>query len=52
MNGNGFQAVMAKAALRVRGVLDDTSMRLPNVGPGPEEFSRVENGMRAAGLLH
>ncbi|MCH9275294.1 4-hydroxy-tetrahydrodipicolinate synthase [Bifidobacterium amazonense] len=51
MNGNGFQAVMAKAALKVRGVLDDTTMRLPNVGPGPSEFSRAENGMRASGLL-
>ena len=51
LNGNGFQAVMAKAALHVRGLLDDTSMRLPNVGPGPDEIARAEVGMRASGLL-
>ena len=51
MNGNGFQAVMAKAALKVRGVLDSTEMRLPNVGPGEAELVRAEKGMRAAGLL-
>ncbi|WP_418427528.1 4-hydroxy-tetrahydrodipicolinate synthase [Bifidobacterium pullorum] len=51
LNGNGFQAVMAKASLHVRGLLDDTSMRLPNVGPGPDEIARAEAGMRASGLL-
>jgi 4-hydroxy-tetrahydrodipicolinate synthase len=51
LNGNGFQAVMAKASLKVRGVLEETTMRLPNVGPGPDEFTRAENGMRASGLL-
>lgn len=51
LNGNGFQAVMAKAALKVKGVLDDTTMRLPNVGPGDAELERAEKGMRAAGLL-
>lgn len=51
LNGNGFQAVMAKASLHVRGLLDDTSMRLPNVGPGPDEIARAEVGMRASGLL-
>ncbi|WP_314687189.1 4-hydroxy-tetrahydrodipicolinate synthase [uncultured Bifidobacterium sp.] len=51
LNGNGFQAVMAKAALKVEGELDDTTMRLPNVGPGDAELERAENGMRAAGLL-
>ena len=51
LNGNGFQAVMAKAALNVRGLLDDTSMRLPNVGPGADEIARAEAGMRASGLL-
>ena len=51
LNGNGFQAVMAKAALKVEGVLDDTTMRLPNVGPGDAELERAEKGMRAAGLL-
>lgn len=51
LNGSGFQAVMAKASLHVRGLLDDTSMRLPNVGPGPDEIARAEAGMRASGLL-
>lgn len=51
LNGNGFQAVMAKASLKVRGLLDDTSMRLPNVGPGPAEIARAEHGMRESGLL-
>ena len=51
MNGNGFQAVMAKASLKVRGILDSTEMRLPNVGPGEAEIKRAEDGMRASGLL-
>ncbi|MDN6024524.1 4-hydroxy-tetrahydrodipicolinate synthase [Bifidobacterium mongoliense] len=51
LNGNGFQAVMAKAALKVRGVLDNTTMRLPNVGPSPEELFRAEQGMREAKVL-
>lgn len=51
MNGNGFQAVMAKASLKVRGILDSTTMRLPNVGPGEAEIKRAEDGMRASGLL-
>ena len=51
LNGTGFQAVMAKAALHVRGVLESTSMRLPNVGPGQAEYARAEQGMKAAGLL-
>lgn len=51
LNGNGFQAVMAKASLNVRGVLADTTMRLPNVAPGIDELKRAEQGMRASGLL-
>lgn len=51
LNGNGFQAVMAKAALRVRGVMASSTMRLPNVGPGPDELARAERGMREAGVL-
>lgn len=46
-----FQAVMAKASLKVRGILDSTTMRLPNVGPGEAEIKRAEDGMRASGLL-
>ena len=33
------------------GVLDSTTMRLPNVGPGDAEIKRAEDGMRASGLL-
>ena len=51
LNGNGFQAVMAKAALKVAGELDTTTMRLPNVGPAQAEFDRAREGMREAGLL-
>ena len=51
LNGTGLQAVMAKAALHVRGVLESTTMRLPNVGPTSPEFARAEAGMKAAGLL-
>ena len=31
MNGTGFQAVMAKAAMKVRGVMECTKMRLPRI---------------------
>ena len=34
LNGDGYQAVMAKAALKVKGVIPSTTMRLPNIGPG------------------
>lgn len=51
LNGDGQQAVMAKAALKVAGVLDETAMRLPNLGPGKEELSKAEKGMKASGLL-
>ena len=50
-DGSGFQAVMAKASLKVRGILDSTTMRLPNVGPDEAEIKRAEDGMRASGLL-
>ena len=33
---------MAKASLKVRGILDSTEMRLPNVGPGEAELVRAE----------
>lgn len=51
LNGDGLQAVMAKAALKVRGVIGSTVMRLPNVGPDADQLSKAEAGMRAAGLL-
>ncbi|RBP98638.1 4-hydroxy-tetrahydrodipicolinate synthase [Bifidobacterium aemilianum] len=51
INGAGFQGVMAKALLQVRGLLEDTTMRLPNVGPGPQELERARRGLEAAQLL-
>ena len=51
MNGDGYQAVMAKAALRVRGLIDCTTMRLPNIGPDDAQLEQVRAGMQAAGLL-
>ena len=51
LNGDGYQAVMAKAALKVRGVIPSTTMRLPNIGPDAAQLDKAEGGMRAAGLL-
>lgn len=51
INGTGFQGVLAKAALHERGWLDETTMRLPNVGPGEPEFERAHQGMVDAGIL-
>ena len=51
MNGDGYQAVMTKAALKVRGVLDSTTMRLPNIGPDAAQLEKAKAGMLAAGLL-
>ncbi len=42
---------MAKAALKVRGVIPSTTMRLPNIGPDAAQLDKAEEGMRAAGLL-
>ena len=51
LNGDGQQAVMAKAALKVAGSLDETTMRLPNLGPDKEQLSKAKAGMKAAGLI-
>lgn len=51
MNGDGYQAVMAKAALKVKDVIPSTTMRLPNIGPDATQLDKAEEGMRAAGLL-
>ena len=51
LNGDGFQAVMAKAALKVKGYIPCAAMRLPNVEANAEQYKKVEDGMRAAGLL-
>lgn len=51
LNGDGQQAVMAKAALKVAGVIDETTMRLPNLGPGNAQLAKARKGMKAAGLI-
>ncbi|MEE0940621.1 MAG: 4-hydroxy-tetrahydrodipicolinate synthase [Bifidobacteriaceae bacterium] len=51
LNGDGFQAVMAKAALKVKGYIPCSAMRLPNAGPDDSQLRKAEEGMRAAGLL-
>ncbi|MCI1983703.1 MAG: 4-hydroxy-tetrahydrodipicolinate synthase [Bifidobacteriaceae bacterium] len=51
INGDGFQAVMAKAALQIKGYIPGSAMRLPNAAPGAKELNKAEEGMRAAGLL-
>ena len=51
LNGDGYQAVMAKASLRIKGYLSATAMRLPNIGPDADQLAKAEEGMKAAGLL-
>ena len=51
LNGDGYQAVMAKASLRIKGYLSSTAMRLPNIGPDADQLAKAEEGMKAAGLL-
>lgn len=51
LNGDGYQAVMAKAALKMKGYMNSTAMRLPNIGPDAEQLDKAEEGMKAAGLL-
>ena len=51
MNGTGFQAGMAKAARKVRGIMECTTMRLPNIGPNDEQIEVVRDGLRASGLI-
>lgn len=51
LNGDGQQAVMAKAALKVAGVIEGTAMRLPNLGPGRDELDKAREGMKASGLI-
>ena len=51
LNGQGQQAVMAKAALKAAGRLDQTAMRLPNLGPDEDQVALARKGMKAAGLI-
>ncbi|MBW3088064.1 4-hydroxy-tetrahydrodipicolinate synthase [Bifidobacterium sp. 82T24] len=51
LNGDGYQAVMAKAACKIKGYIPNTTMRLPNIGPNAKQMAKAEEGIRAAGLL-
>ncbi|MCC2309106.1 4-hydroxy-tetrahydrodipicolinate synthase [Cellulomonas chengniuliangii] len=51
LNGAGFQAVAAKAAVEALGLIPNRHMRLPNVAASDEEAAAVRAGLRAAGLL-
>jgi len=51
LNGAGFQAVAAKAALQVLGLLPERSVRLPLVPASDDELAQIRDGLRAAGLL-
>ncbi|WP_028049887.1 4-hydroxy-tetrahydrodipicolinate synthase [Cellulomonas sp. URHD0024] len=51
LNGAGFQAVAAKAALQVLGITPERSVRLPLVPASDDELALIRDGLRAAGLL-
>ncbi|WP_029288867.1 4-hydroxy-tetrahydrodipicolinate synthase [Cellulomonas sp. HZM] len=51
INGAGFQAVFAKAALEVLGLIPSRSVRLPYVPASEQDVDDIRAGLRAAGLL-
>ncbi|ROS28149.1 4-hydroxy-tetrahydrodipicolinate synthase [Cellulomonas sp. PhB150] len=51
INGAGFQAVFAKAALQVVGLLSSRAVRLPYVPASEQDVDDIRAGLRAAGLL-
>ncbi|WP_426595296.1 4-hydroxy-tetrahydrodipicolinate synthase [Cellulomonas sp. McL0617] len=51
LNGAGFQAVAAKAALQVLGLVPERTVRLPLVPASDDELAQIRDGLRAAGLL-
>jgi 4-hydroxy-tetrahydrodipicolinate synthase len=51
LNGAGFQAVAAKAAVEALGLIPNRHMRLPLVAATDDEAEGVRAGVRAAGLL-
>ncbi|MHA7134990.1 4-hydroxy-tetrahydrodipicolinate synthase [Oerskovia turbata] len=51
INGAGFQAVMAKAALEILGVTENRYLRLPYVAATDDEVAVVRAGLQASGLL-
>ena len=52
LNGAGFQAVAAKAALQALGILPERSVRLPLVPASDDELAQIRDGLRAARLLN
>ncbi|GII99415.1 dihydrodipicolinate synthase [Sediminihabitans luteus] len=50
-NGAGAQAVMAKAAAEVLGVISSRAMRLPNVPASDAETAAMRDALAAAGVL-
>ncbi|QAY62301.1 4-hydroxy-tetrahydrodipicolinate synthase [Xylanimonas allomyrinae] len=51
LNAAGFQAVMAKAAVEVLGVVPGRTVRLPLVAASDDEAAAVRAGLLAAGVL-
>ncbi len=51
LNGQGFQAVAAKAAARMLGLIPTHHLRLPNVAASDADVETIRTGLRAAGLL-
>ncbi|QJW37077.1 4-hydroxy-tetrahydrodipicolinate synthase [Cellulosimicrobium protaetiae] len=51
LNGSGFQAVMAKAAVELLGVTDNRFLRLPNVAATEDDVALVRDALVAAGVL-
>jgi 4-hydroxy-tetrahydrodipicolinate synthase len=51
LNGAGFQAVAAKAACEVLGLVPGRTTRLPLVPATDDEVAQIRDGLSAAGLL-
>jgi 4-hydroxy-tetrahydrodipicolinate synthase len=51
LNGAGFQAVMAKAAVELLGITDNRFLRLPNVAATEDDVALVRDALAAAGVL-
>lgn len=51
LNGAGFQAGMAKAAVELLGLTDNRHLRLPNVAAGEDDVALVRDALAAAGVL-
>src|SRR6478609_8978548 len=51
LNGAGFQAVMAKAAVELLGLTDNRFLRLPNVAATEDDVALVRDALVAAGVL-